>query len=147
MKDTLSVGTIDEAETKLKQLGYTWKWSADGSLLATTPTLPAVIQRNDGSKVFFNQLIAAYMGWQGVRENPSRQLRLVDGTEISKEALERIVELSALLTFDIEWQDNDVAIVDNYRTMYSRRAIMNSKNAKYCGNGSRRLMLPQESVL
>ena len=32
-----------------------------------------------------------------------------------------MAELSEDFTFDLEWQDGDVAIVDNYRAMHGRR--------------------------
>lgn len=120
-KSTLSVETVEEAEAKLSELGYSWEWMADGSLKAVTPVLPAVVEMADGSEVFYNQLIAAYMGWKGVRENPSSAITFGDGSHIPKEGLERASELAEDFTFDLEWQDGDVAVVDNYRTMHGRR--------------------------
>ncbi len=117
---TLSVETQDEAEEKLAELGYTWEWQADGSLKAITPILPAVLDL-DGKKVFYNQLVAAYMGWAGVRDNPSRALAFGDGSAIPREGLERIAELSNDFTFDLQWQDGDVALLDNKITMHGRR--------------------------
>ena len=83
----MSVDTETEAEAKLAELGYSWEWSNDGGLRATTPVLPAVID-NQGVEVFYNQLIAAYFGWRGVRENPDVALKFGDGSSIPKEALE-----------------------------------------------------------
>lgn len=120
-KSTLSVETLEQGEAKLKELGYSWEWLDDGSLRAVTPVLPAVIELEDGSRVFYNQLIAAYMGWKGVRENPSSAITFGDGSAIPKEGLERIADLSEKFTFDLDWQDGDVALVDNYRTMHGRR--------------------------
>lgn len=120
-KSTLSVETVAEAEAKLKELGYSWQWKDDGSLNATTPVLPAVLELDNGKKVFFNQLIAAYMGWKGVRENPSSALTFGDDTAIPKAGLELVNELSKEFTFDVPWQDGDVAIVDNYMAMHGRR--------------------------
>ena len=120
-KSTLSVSSVEEAEAKLKELGYHWEWMDDGSLKAVTPKLPAVIDLADGSEVFYNQLIAAYMGWKGVRENPSSAITFGDGSAIPKEGLERVSTLAEDFTFDLEWQDGDVAIVDNYRAMHGRR--------------------------
>ena len=120
-KSTLSVESTAEGEAKLKELGYSWEWLEDGSLRAVTPVLPAVIDLGDGSHSFYNQLIAAYMGWKGVRENPSSAITFGDGSAIPKEGLERIAELSQQFTFDLEWQDGDVALVDNYRAMHGRR--------------------------
>lgn len=118
---TLSVETKEQAEKKLKELGYSWEWLEDGSLRAVTPVLPAVLKLDNGKQVFFNQLIAAYMGWKGVRENPSSAITFGDGSAIPKEGLERINELSKEFTFDLPWQDGDVAIVDNYMAMHGRR--------------------------
>ena len=59
-QSTLSVQNKKEAEEKLKALGYSWKWLKDKSLLATSPALPAISILPDGSKSFFNQIIASY---------------------------------------------------------------------------------------
>ncbi len=120
-KSTLSVETLEEAETKLQDLGYSWEWLDDGSLKAVTPVLPAVLKLDNGVEVFYNQLIAAYMGWKGVRENPSRAITFGDGSDIPKEGLEQVVELADEFTFDLAWQDGDVALVDNYMAMHGRR--------------------------
>ncbi|TRY32036.1 TauD/TfdA family dioxygenase [Aliiglaciecola sp. M165] len=121
-KSTLSVDSIEEAEAKLSDLGYTWKWLVDGSLKATTPVLPAVIQMGEERQVFYNQLIAAYMGWKGVKEDPSSAITYGDGTHIPVEGLELATRLANDFTFDLEWQDGDVALVDNYLTMHGRRS-------------------------
>lgn len=117
---TLSVKTKEQAEAKLTELGYTWEWQTDNSLKAITPILPAVLDLG-GMKVFYNQLVAAYMGWKGVRENPSSALTFGDGSDIPKEGLERIAELSKDFTFDLQWQDGDVALLDNKIAMHGRR--------------------------
>lgn len=122
-KSTLSVETLEDAEKKMQELGYSWTWMDDGSLKATTPVLPAVVDLGNGKKVFYNQLIAAYLGWKGVKENPSSALTFGDGSDIPVEALDLIVELSAECTFDVPWQDGDVALVDNYMAMHGRRAF------------------------
>jgi alpha-ketoglutarate-dependent taurine dioxygenase len=117
---TLSVESKEQAETKLAELGYNWQWQANGSLKAITPVLPAVLDLGT-RKVFYNQLVAAYLGWNGVRDTPSRALAFGDGSAIPKDGLERIVELSKDFTFDLEWQDGDVALLDNKITMHGRR--------------------------
>jgi len=119
--NTLSVETVAQAEAKLTELGYTWRWLEDGSLDAITPILPAVLTLESGVKVFYNQLVAAYMGWKGVRDNPSKALSYGDGSAIAKEDLELIAKLSVSFTFDLNWQDGDVALVDNKMVMHGRR--------------------------
>ena len=120
-KSTLSVESVAQAEEKLAELGYHWTWLEDNSLEATTPVLPAVKTLEDGKQVFFNQLIAAYMGWKGVKDNPASAITFGDGSHIAKEGLELVNSLSAQFTFDLPWQDGDVALVDNYITMHGRR--------------------------
>jgi hypothetical protein len=120
-RSTLSVESTEQAESKLAELGYSWVWTAEGGLKATTPVLPAVIDLGEGKQVFYNQLIAAYMGWKGVRENPSSAITFGDGTAIPVEGLERAVELSKKFTFELPWQDGDVALVDNYMAMHGRK--------------------------
>ena len=117
---TLSVESKQQAEKKLLSLGYDWQWQPNGSLEAVTPVLPAVLDLGD-KKVFYNQLVAAYMGWAGVRDDPSCALAFGDGSAIPKDALERIAELSNDFTVDLQWQDGDVALLDNKMTMHGRR--------------------------
>ncbi|MFQ3197321.1 MAG: hypothetical protein ACI8R9_000937 [Paraglaciecola sp.] len=120
-KSTLSVESQGEAEAKLKALGYSWVWTQDGGLRATTPVLPAVVALDNGTEVFYNQLIAAFMGWKGVRENPSSAITFGDGTAIPVEVLQLATDLAKKYTFDLPWQDGDVALVDNYMSMHGRR--------------------------
>lgn len=120
-RSTLSVGHSAEAEKKLHDLGYTWEWQADGSLRATSPVLPAVKQLPNGGKSFYNQLIAAYLGWEGVQQDPSRAVTFGDGTKIPREALANIVALATQFTYDVAWQDGDIALIDNKLAMHGRR--------------------------
>lgn len=120
-KSTLSVDSKQEAESKLSELGYSWEWVSDGSLRATTPVLPAVVELDNGKKVFYNQLIAAYMGWKGVRENPASAITFGDGSLIPADGLKLVASLAGQFTFDLAWQDGDVALVDNYMTMHGRK--------------------------
>ncbi|ORT51018.1 SyrP protein [Vibrio sp. qd031] len=121
-KSTLSVSNIDEAETRLTELGYSWEWQLDGSIKTTTCPLPAIKVASNGKKVFFNQLIAAYLGWKGVREQHHPTLRFGDDSQLPKDGLELMCELSETLVFDVEWQAGDVALVDNNLAMHGRRS-------------------------
>lgn len=119
-RNTLSVENKNQAEIKLSELGYSWDWLAKDELKATTPTLSAVIEHH-GDKVFYNQILAAYLGWYGVKENPDKSLCFGDGSSIPTEALDLITELSQHFTYDLNWQDGDMALIDNRRTMHGRR--------------------------
>ncbi len=126
-KSTLSVEDKSDAEEKLKILGYTWHWRTDNTLEATTPRLPAVKVLPTGEKAFYNQLIAAYEGWQGVKQNPKSAITFGDGSEVKVAQLDYIAGLTDEFTFDLCWQDGDIALVDNHRTMHGRRSYAGEK--------------------
>jgi len=119
-RGTLSVDTVEQAEEKLGKLNYSWQWNDDGSLKAQTAALPAIRELDQGRKVFFNQIIAVYMGWKGVKEDPSTALCFGDDSEISKSYLDTIFAIAKALSFNLEWQTGDVAVVDNNLAMHGR---------------------------
>ncbi len=120
-RSTLSANNRLEAEAKLTALSYEWSWLADGSLQVTTPVLPAVRTLNDGSQSFFNQLIAAFFGWQDARNDGRKAITHGDGTPLNNDAMQAAVALAEELTVDLRWQQGDVALVDNFRVMHGRR--------------------------
>ena len=120
-KDTLSAKTKKAAEARLKELGYSWEWQKDGSLRATTPRLDAIRSLGDQEETFFNQLIAAFRGWEDKRNDPAKSVTHGDGSAIDVNALNRAIEIADELTYDLSWQTGDVVLVDNFRVMHGRR--------------------------
>jgi hypothetical protein len=108
-------------------LGYQWQWQEDDSLSVTTPVLPAVRELADGSRSFFNQLIAAFFGWQDARNQSQKAIRFGDGSTINSDAMALAIELAEELTVDLVWQRGDVAIVDNFRVMHGRRSFQGER--------------------
>jgi hypothetical protein len=51
----------------------------EDNLRVTTPVLPAVRTLEDGRRVFFNQLIAAFQGWQDKRNVAQKSICFGDG--------------------------------------------------------------------
>lgn len=126
-QSTLRASTPEQAEARLKGLGYSWTWLADGCLRATTPVLPAVRKLADGRTSFFNQLIAAFQGWKDERNDPSKAITFGDGTPLDREAVNVATRLGEELSFNLPWQRGDVALVDNYVTMHGRRAFTGTR--------------------
>jgi alpha-ketoglutarate-dependent taurine dioxygenase len=115
--------TRDEAESRMRELGYSWEWLEDGCLRAMTPRLQAVREVSPGRKTFFNQLIAAFKGWKDSRNDPSKAITLGDGTPLDRDAVMLAADLAETLTFDVPWQAGDVALVDNFVVMHGRRTF------------------------
>lgn len=122
-QSTLRATTPREAETRLESLGYSWKWTEDGCLRATTPTLPAVRDLGGGRKSFFNQLIAAFQGWRDERNDPSKAIFFGDGTPLDRADVDRVARLAEELCFDVPWRQGDVVLVDNFLVMHGRRTF------------------------
>lgn len=129
-RGTLSVETTEEAESKLRALNYAWQWNADGSLSAQSEALPAIRTLENGRKVFFNQIIAAYMGWKGVKENPGIALCYGDDSQLDKVFLDRIVTISKTLSYNLDWQDGDVAVANNNLAMHGRQPYSGERKRK-----------------
>ncbi|MEO1047642.1 MAG: TauD/TfdA family dioxygenase [Pseudomonadota bacterium] len=120
-RSTLSVGTEEEAEKRLSDLGYSWEWREDGSLKVTTAALPAVREVSEGRKTFFNQLIAAFRGWSDSRNSADKSITFGGGEAITQDDMAPAIAAADELTVNCEWQPGDVALVDNYTVMHGRR--------------------------
>lgn len=122
-QSTFRVETREEAQARMEEFGYTWEWLEDGSLRATTPVLPAVREVSPGRKVFFNQLIAAFCGWKDSRNDPSKSITFGDGQPLERDTVMEVANMAEQLTFDLPWQNGDIALVDNFLVMHGRRTF------------------------
>lgn len=120
-RSTLSADTREDAEARLEQLGYSWRWLDGDALRATTPALPAIRELADGRRTFFNQLIAAFRGWSDSRNDPNKAITFGDGSAIDASDMADAIRLSDKLTHDLAWQAGDVALIDNFIVMHGRR--------------------------
>ena len=126
-QSTLAATDRAGAEARLTKLGYSWQWLEDGSLRANTPVLPAVKKLRNGRTSFFNQLIAAAKGWKDVRNDPSKAITFGDGTPLDRDSVTLATQLGEELSFDVPWQNGDVALVDNYVAMHGRRSFTGTR--------------------
>jgi len=126
-RSTLGASGRADAEARLAGLGYTWIWVENDSLLATTPVLPAVRRLENGRESFFNQVIAAYRGWERRAGDSKPLLTFGNGAEIPADALDALVETSLEFITPLEWQQGDIALVDNYRVMHGRYPYSGSR--------------------
>ena len=127
-RSTLSVDTKEEAATRLAELGYELEWLPDDSLKAKTPTLPAIRRLPDGRRVFFNQLIAAFKGWQDARNQANKSVCFGDGSALSDEHMKSVCAISEELAFDLPWSTGDLALVDNFLVMHGRRPFVGQRS-------------------
>jgi len=126
-QSTFSVETREEVEAAMEKLGYAYRWLEDDCLEATTPVLQAVRPLRNGRKSFFNQLIAAFKGWKDTRNDPAKAITFGDGTPLNPEHAHLAADLAEEITFDVPWQQGDVALVDNYVAMHGRRTFRGTR--------------------
>ena len=125
---TLGVSSKNDAEAKLSKLGYSWNWIEDDNLSVTTKTLQATKELGNGQKSFFNQVIAASLGWKKNSENQIAPVRFGNGEEIKESYIELISDLAQSLTLLRSWKDHDILLIDNYRVMHGRKPFAGNKN-------------------
>jgi hypothetical protein len=120
----------------LASLHYQWQWLPEECLAVTTPALPLIRQTSAGQEVFFNQLIAAFCGWRDQRNEQSRSVTYGDGSTIDEEDLKAATDIAYDLSFDLNWQMGDVALIDNDRVMHGRRSFQGRRSvlASLCAN-------------
>ncbi len=52
---------------------------------------------------------------------------LEDGSEIPDDIMSEVKEVSDRLTININWNDNELCMIDNKRMMHGRRAILENE--------------------
>ena len=118
---TLGADNRREAEAYLRSLGYGWSWLGGDTLRVCSPALPAVRALPDGRKVFFNQLIAAWRGWNDSNNTGEQSIFFGDHSEIPGEAMQIVAETADEITFDLQWRSGDLVMLDNLQVMHGRR--------------------------
>ena len=124
---TLNVSDKHEAEKKLVSMGYAYSWQSNDGLETVSPVLPGIIDLTNGRQTFYHQLIAAYRGWPGVRQNPASGVMFGDKTEIPVGLLESLCAMAGDYTTDLRWADGEIAIVNNKMIMHGRRPYSGSR--------------------
>jgi hypothetical protein len=59
-----------------------------------------------------------------------------DGEQVGRDEIEAIRAIAEDCTHEINWQDGDVAVIDNTRVMHGRRAIIDPERKLFIGMGA-----------
>lgn len=125
------------AEERMRHFNYTWEWlpsPAEGGeeiLRCTTPVLACVRSSPlSNVPVFFNQLVAQLTNareWasRAAQETDdldlSRFLSFGDDSPIDQEPLEFARKVADDSAIELNWQQGDIGLLDNYLVMHARR--------------------------
>ncbi|MFL2866380.1 MAG: TauD/TfdA family dioxygenase [Pirellulaceae bacterium] len=77
--------------------------------------------------MFFNQLIAAYSGFGPDGESPDHSITFGDGEKLPADMVLQACQIAEELTFDIQWQTGQMAIVDNHVAMHGRHSFSGTR--------------------
>ena len=125
-KGTYCGGKDDKAlaEKEMRADGVLWEWLPNGDLKTTSKKLSA-IRDIDGRDVFFNQVVAAYTGWNDSRNTSEDAVVFGDTMDkLPAEAMKEIVAKMDSLAVAFPWEQGDVLFIDNRRAMHSRKPFV-----------------------
>ena len=121
-KSTFLTHDRREAEEKMKALGTTWEWLADGSVRTVSAVVPAIrTDKRNQQKTFFNSVVAAYTGWVDSRNDPKKAVRCGDDSPLDEAAVLEVAKSMQKDCVAFRWQKGDVLLIDNGLVMHSRR--------------------------
>lgn len=103
--------------------------NADGSLeyrIKVSPVRPSSMSKG---LAFANALLGPSHNY----EPPVYTLE--DGSVVTPEEIEDLRDIAEACTAEINWQDGDVAVIDNTRVMHGRRAIKDQDRQLFIGMG------------
>lgn len=110
--------------------GQDFELHDDGALtyrLTVNPVRPSALGGTD--RGFANAVLGPSHNYQPPR------YAMADGSPVSADEIEEMRALAEKVTHEINWQDGDIAILDNTRVMHGRRAIADANRNLFIGMG------------
>lgn len=101
----------------------------DGSLEYRIKLSPVRGSSLSGGQAFANAILGPSHNY----EPPVYTLD--DGSTVSSDEIEELRDIAEACTVEINWQDGDVAVIDNTRVMHGRRAIKDLDRQLFIGMG------------
>mmetsp|Transcript_22079 Transcript_22079/g.38142 ORF Transcript_22079/g.38142 Transcript_22079/m.38142 type:complete len:343 (-) Transcript_22079:1298-2326(-) len=121
-KATFNVETKEQLQEALKARNERAEFLDSGKIRHLSSVLPAIREHN-GRKVFFNQLIAAYTGWQDEFNKPEDCVTFGDGSKLNPEFMKYAGEVMEKYKVAYKWQHGDAIFIDNIGAMHSRNTF------------------------
>lgn len=109
--------------------GQDFRMRDDGSIDYELTVLPVRPSSLSNGRAFANAILGPSHNY----EPPVYTLE--DGSVISNDEIEELRDLAETCTVEINWQDGDIAVIDNTRMMHGRRAIKDADRQLFIGMG------------
>ncbi|KAJ3309686.1 hypothetical protein HDU76_003544 [Blyttiomyces sp. JEL0837] len=115
----------EEAIKVAKNLNVNLEWLENGDVKTVSPVLQAVKEYPaTGKKVWFNSVVAAYVGWQDSRNDRTKAVLFGDGTQINPADIDKMQEIMSEICAVVPWKKGDVVWVDNEQTLHARKSFV-----------------------
>ncbi|KAJ3207100.1 hypothetical protein HDU67_007683 [Dinochytrium kinnereticum] len=115
----------EQAATAAQDLNVSLEWLPNGDVKTISPVLTAVkTYPATGKKVWFNSVVAAYLGWRDARNDPTRAITFGDGERLRPEDVEVMRGIMEEISVAVPWRKGDVVWIDNEQVLHSRRPFV-----------------------
>lgn len=103
------------------KLGMKLEWVEDGVKTIVGP-IPAIkTDKSRQRKLWFNSMVASYIGWEDARNEPGKAVTFGDGKPLPAEIIHDCLKIFDEESVGIPWQKGDVLLLDNLAVQHSRR--------------------------
>ncbi len=120
MPGKLAVDSVTQEHVKIAATGrddVSINWHDDESLTLGITFNPIRKAAASDTMAFANALLGPSFNYEPPRYT------FGDGQKVSDDALKYVADEAEKNTLEINWQDGDIALIDNWRVMHGRRAI------------------------
>jgi hypothetical protein len=121
--NTFGTSDPEKAKNEAEKLNVHLEWLENGDVKTVSSVLPAIKNVKIGNgerRVWFNSIIAAYVGWTDKRNDPKKAVTFGDGTLFDSQIMDDILSMMMEIRVCIPWEDGDVIWIDNNQVMHSR---------------------------
>ncbi|SCU82819.1 LAFA_0D00232g1_1 [Lachancea sp. 'fantastica'] len=123
--DSLSVAKQKAERSVRANVSDDFEWVDGDDLLVHQHTEPVKLFVNSytgqSHPTFFNSLATYFHQWKSKSYNtPTAQLKYDDGEPIDEKQLELLLKGSINFSYEHQWQEGDIAIIDNWQVSHGR---------------------------
>ncbi len=127
-RELYRVETPEELDAFLTQQNKMVMWEADQSVWVHFEA-PAVRLR-DGVPVFINSFLPFALRQIHTPDQTRARVTFADGYPLGPELVEQVRSCAESLTRFVEWEQGDIALLDNTRMMHGRRELLPEEQRK-----------------
>ena len=99
-----------------------WEWLPNGELRTRSRVMSATrAHPRTGRKLFFNAIVAVYLGWNDKRNHGPSSVHYGDGAPLEEAHVRAVDAIMQELAVPVPWTKGDVILIDNFAAQHSRR--------------------------